>query len=357
MLLKLQASVLGQTAPRILHCPFCAGIAYSHGINRHRQIVDMRLNEIEQRRFRCTRCGRTFQGYPEGVERCAQRSKRLKGFGVILYALGLSYRDASSAVRHLAGRTCPSTVYNDVQDAGEAIESQHKRKTGRVAVLGMDGTGQQLKGGNQGVIFAVDNERQLLVRVELMDEKDEAQVLEFVQELCKSYDVKVLLTDEHNSYETMDDDVAIDHQLCEAHWKRSKRRRIGALSERARKRGWKRAAQDLEDVEMMVKRWPEIDEGALWNIVKTYLQYKPPPKGMRWSFGYEIRLAMQDVLENWKRVGPTNNTTERLIGLLLKMRSKVMRGFQKKENIKKFVYLCAHLWEHRDSCDPSTLFN
>ena len=55
-------------------------------------------------------------------------------------------------------------------------------------------------------------------------------------------------------------------------------------------------------------------------------------------------LLMQDVLENWGRVGPTNNTTERLIGLLLKTRSSLMRGFQKPANIKNFVHLTGYLW-------------
>ena len=66
---------------------------------------------------------------------------------------------------------------------------------------------------------------------------------------------------------------------------------------------------------------------------------------------------MQDVFENRNRVGPTDNTTERLIGLLLKELSKTMRGFQKPENIKGFVNLTGYLWANRKACDLTPLFN
>ena len=69
----------------------------------------------------------------------------------------------------------------------------------------------------------------------------------------------------------------------------------------------------------------------------------------RVALGYPLHLR-----DTWRRIGagdqPTNNTAERLIGLLLKIRSKTMRGFAKPENILRFVHLAAYLWENRRTC-------
>jgi len=261
-----------------------------------------------------------------------------------------------------------STVYRDVQRAGAKALELHQRARGKVRVLGIDGTGQKMKGWNEGVVFAVDKEGQLLVRVEVMEEVNERGIKRFLKELCREYGVKVVISDEHRSYQAGVKGLDVEHRLCEAHWKsptlhsfgdgaRSKVRRGKALAERARKRRWKRQAVDLEELQRLVKRWPEAEEAEVRDLWKKFVKYRAPSPGKRWFFGYEIRLLMQDVLENWNRVGPTNNTTERLIGLLIKIRSGLMRGFQKSENIKRFVYLTGFLWANRKACDLAPLFN
>ena len=357
MLLSLIIPDVADTAPRKYRCPYCNGIAHIHSRNSHRQITDLRLSEIEQIRYRCIKCAKTFQSYPQGMCKGAQRSDRVKALGVVLVVLGLSYRKSASVVKPLAGKTCASTVYNDVQAAGAKAQHWHRRLSGKVRVVGVDGTGQKMKPGNEGIIFAVDQERQVLIRVEVMEEADEKKVKRFLKELSQQCNMEVLITDEHNSYRGGAKGLAVEHRLCEAHWKKAKVRRARNLAERAQKRRWRQAAGDLEQLVSIVRGWRDGGEEDVKELWQKYLKYRAPRPGGRWSFGYEIRLLMQDVLENWKQVGPTNNTTERLIGLLLKMRSKVMRGFAKPENIKKFVYLNGFLWAHRDACNLSVLFN
>ena len=100
---------------------------------------------------------------------------------------------------------------------------------------------------------------------------------------------------------------------------------------------------------------PRDGPRTLAKIHDRYLVYDPPPLGGEWSLGYHMRMLTLHLLDTWNRVGAegqaTNNTTERLIGLLLKMRSKTMRGFAKRENILRFVHLMAYLWENRRDCE------
>ena len=84
-------------------------------------------------------------------------------------------------------------------------------------------------------------------------------------------------------------------------------------------------------------------------IHRRYLDADPPPPGEPWSPAYHLRMLTLHLLETWGRIGadtqPTNNTAERRIGLLLKMRSKTMRGFAQPGDILRFVHLMAHLRE------------
>ena len=68
--------------------------------------------------------------------------------------------------------------------------------------MGIDGTGQKMKGWNEGLVFAVDQERQLLVSVEVMEEADEQEIRRLLKRLCRGYGVEVVISDEHYSYRT-----------------------------------------------------------------------------------------------------------------------------------------------------------
>jgi DNA-directed RNA polymerase subunit RPC12/RpoP len=55
-----------------------------------KNVRDSEYEEVTARRYKCLRCGRTFRVYPQGVS-AGQVSQRVKGMGVMLYLLGLSY--------------------------------------------------------------------------------------------------------------------------------------------------------------------------------------------------------------------------------------------------------------------------
>ena len=74
---------------------------------------DTRYSEVKAHRYECLRCKRTFRVYPKGVSK-AQISLRVKGLGILLYLLGLSYGAASPALDALGVYMCKSRVYDAV---------------------------------------------------------------------------------------------------------------------------------------------------------------------------------------------------------------------------------------------------
>ena len=340
-------------------CPAC-GEARMH-VHEHqpdRRIVDWKLDTIRQVRVKCPACGKTATCRPEGIEPGLHRTPGVKAYGVLLYALGLSYRSVGAAIRSLTYHGSASAVYRDVIGAGERVRRMHEARAGKaVRILGVDGTGQRMKGGTVGVAFAVDAERQVLVGVELVEEENPRQVHRFIKRLCQTYGVQAVLTDEHDSYKKVMQSPAIEaeHRLCQAHWKKSKQLRIRTLKNQADERGYRQYIRDLDELGRLVRDGPPDALARVEKIHRRYLDYPVAPRGGTWTLGYHMRMLTLHLLDTWNRIGAgtqlTNNTAERLIGLLLKIRSKTMRGFAKPENIQRFVHLTAYLWENRNACE------
>jgi transposase-like protein len=283
-------------------------------------------------------------------------------FGVLLYALGLSYEGVAAAIRALVRRGSKSTVYRDVIAAGDKAQQLHMHREGKaIRVMGVDGTGQKIKGGCVGVALSVDAEEQQLLGVELVEEEDEAQVRSFLERLCRQYHVEAILTDEHSSYAeaTKSRKVRAEHRLCEAHWKKSKQIRIALLRTQAQQRGYRQWVEDLEALSGLVGDRPAGGPKQIQLIHRRYLKYRSAGPGGRWSLGYHMRMLTLHLMETWDRLGSggqrTNNTTERLIGLLLKIRSRTMRGFARRESIPRFVHLMGYLWENRRNCQLAAI--
>ena len=81
---------------------------------------DTMYPHVQVHRYRCQTCGRTFRVYPTGVSP-AQTSDRVKGLGVMLYLLGLSYGAVSLALERLGVSLSKTAVYEAVQAAARRI--------------------------------------------------------------------------------------------------------------------------------------------------------------------------------------------------------------------------------------------
>ena len=74
--------------------PKCKGDRFVAWQAVKKNVRDREYEEVIARRYKCLRCGCTFRVYPQGVQK-SQVSQRVKGMGVMLYLLGLSYGAAS----------------------------------------------------------------------------------------------------------------------------------------------------------------------------------------------------------------------------------------------------------------------
>src|SRR5436305_14007507 len=93
------------TPPARCPRPSCA----SKQLYLHQQVPkplrDTAVHQVTVRRYRCLRCGHVFRVYPKGVSR-DHTSQRVKGLGVLLYLLGLSYGATSLAMDALGIYMC-----------------------------------------------------------------------------------------------------------------------------------------------------------------------------------------------------------------------------------------------------------
>ena len=81
-----------------------------------------------------------------------------------------------------------------------------------------------------------------------------------------------------------------------------------------------------------------------------------PAKGKRASPGSKLKALAREIYEKWGRVWQqTNNKTEAAIGLCLKIRSKLMRGFKVAEHIKGFAKMRGWMYEQGDRIELGCL--
>ena len=87
----------------------------------------------------------------------------------------------------------------------------------------------------------------------------------------------------------------------------------------------------------------------LTGMVVRYINAR---KGLPWK----VNQLLQHVERTWERVSddpvdPTNNATERIIGLTFKIRSKTMRGFKALHKVLAHPYLSSFLRGQGGICD------
>src|SRR5437868_11605060 len=78
-----------------LSCPYgCGGHYFALHERRRKVLSDPTYPEVKVRRYKCLTCRRSFRVNPVGVSahhRAQRAPERLRGIGILLYVLGLSY--------------------------------------------------------------------------------------------------------------------------------------------------------------------------------------------------------------------------------------------------------------------------
>jgi hypothetical protein len=284
-----------------------------------------------------------------GVLAGHHRSRKLEGLGVVLYMLGLSYRGVATFLPLLDCRGSKSSIERDVAAAGGRARDLHGQSPGvRVRVLGVDGTGAALAGVEAGVLFFVALEGRL-VGVEPLHEQQTEKVRAHVARVFAEVGAKELRTDEHSVYEGIVPEG--QHRLCLTHWRKSKGKRAFDLHRQAVADGAVLEARTLEELLALLRkkpRAPTVPE-ELDRLVRRYIHAR---KGLPWK----VNQLLQHVERTWEKVSddpadPTNNATERLIGLTFKIRSKTMRGFKAIHKVLAHPHLAFYLRGQAGSCD------
>ena len=167
-----------------------------------------------------------------------------------------------------------------------------------------------------------------------------------------------LRTDEHSVYAGIVPEG--QHRLCLAHWRKSKGKRAYDLYRQALAEERPLEAQSMQRLLELLRlkpRPPTVPE----ELERLVVRYSRCRRGLLWK----INQLLQHVERTWAKVSddpvdPTNNTTERIIGLTFKtclpaagrqVRAKTMRGFKAKHKVLAHPYLASFLRGQDGLCD------
>jgi len=331
-------------------CPGCGrNNGRIHSGLRHRAISDPKVQSVPQRRMKCPWCGTTWTLRPVGILPGHHRSRKLEGIGVVLYMFGLSYRAVERFLPLLDCRGGKSSIERDVTAAGQRAGDLHRQSPGvRVRVLGVDGTGAAMAGQDAGMLFLVALDGRL-IGVEPLHEEQTQKVREHVAKVMAQMGAQELRTDEHSVYEGIVPDQR--HRLCLTHWRKSKGKRAFDLHRQAVAEQAVLEAQTMQELLALLRkkpRAPTVPE-ELSRLVRRYINAR---RGLPWK----VNQLLQHVERTWDKVSndpvdPTNNVTERMIGLTFKIRAKTMRGFKSVRKALAHPHLAFYLRGCSEICD------
>jgi hypothetical protein len=264
---------------------------------------------------------------------------------------GLSVRRVEQFLLLLGCNVSKSSVERDVADAGQKAKQLHRIAPKiRVDVLGVDGTGARMAGKPRaGLLFFVDADRGKLICVEPVNETDGTKVREHVLKVMAMVGAQQLITDELSVYDNIVDEQ--HHKICLAHWRKSKVKRVFEAHRQLKIEGLEYAAKDMLQLIALLRQnpMPQKIPDCLERMVRRYINCRA---GALWK----ANQLLQHIERTWDKVNkseidPTNNATERLIGLDYKIRVKTMRGIKSKSKALNHCYLSEYLRGEDGVCD------
>lgn len=342
-------------------------------------VADPDHESVCVKRYKCLLCERTFRVYPVGVSG-AQRSDRLKAIGVMLYVLGISYGGVADALAALGLAGSKSSIYRDVQAAGEAVERIRRRQGVRqVQVLSADATYVTCNQEAVTIAIGVDALMGDVLAIDLIDAESADALRPFLDDLREVFRVEVLLSDDQDSYKRLADEMGLAHGVCRRHVNQNVANLVAELGERALSspdplppgvtRTVAEFLADLEYVQLLMALRPTDGAAQLERLLRLYQAAPPPAKGERASLWYRFRLALLRWWENWSRLtldqrwnrthedrlDGTNNAAERAIGWWIKERYRSMRTYKRRRSVRNLANLITFLGAHAAPADLTPL--
>jgi transposase-like protein len=355
-------------------CPYeeCGGEYFkAHQQTCQKSVVDTDFTQVKAKRYKCLTCNRTFRVYPQGVS-SAHRSERLRGIGVMLYVLGLSYGGTADALSALGWPGSKSSVYRDVQAAGEGVQRLRAvRAERKVQVLGADTTFVTCNKQQVTLGVGVDALEGDVLTIEVLDAESIEALRPFIEDLVAVFEVEVLLSDDQDTYKTIADENALRHSVCRAHVNRNAAKLVGELGTRALERpdpqppGVYRSVEqflaDLEYFQWVIALRPSDGADQLRRLYQHYRLAPAPREGEKATMWYRFRLALLKWWDNWSRLtldhvwtdqeadkplDGTNNVTERAIGWWIKERYRTMRTYKRLQSVLNVSHVITYLGAH-----------
>lgn len=360
-----------------LACPYgCGGRYFALHDQCGKELGDPTYKEVKIRRYKCVKCRRSFRVHPMGVSQ-HHRSQRLRGMGILLYVLGLSYGGVADVLAAFGWQGSKSSVYRDVQGAGEAVDRmRHQQPKRKVQVVSADATYVVCRGEEVTVAVALDALAGEVLEVDLVDGESAEALRPFLQRLQSEYGFEVLVSDDQDSYKVLADELAVGHSICRAHVNRNVARITGQLAQQALRtpssppRGVTRTQDellaDLEYCQMLIALRPPDGAAQLAQLYRHYQAAPSPPKGEKASLWYRFRLALLRWSNNWQRLtfdkdwnrqhkaqlDGTNNVAERRVpsgrGRWIKERYRSMRTYKRTASVYNLTRLIPYLAAHPD---------
>ena len=354
-------------------CPYetCHGRHFRHHQEVDKPLKDTEYDAVFAHRYECLRCKRTFRLYPRGVTR-AQTSQRVKGLGVMLYLLGLSYGATSLALEALGVYMCKTSVYEAVQAAAEQVPGMKRKEVFagvRTPALGGDLTSVKCNGEWLPLGLAVDDTTGLVLTVDALSAEDAATLKEWLDPVAEAVEAELLVSDDADAFKSVAEDLGLDHQVCKGHVKRNTEAFIESMGPKVEADDDgslaaigitpEQALKDLSRLgDLILSRQPE--EGSeLEGMHHRYTGASPPGGGEKATNAYRLRLMYLDRWSLWRRLtryrtwqGPkgetvdgTNNGCERAIGWWVKERYRTMRGYKRPKsavNVSRLLAWCGN---------------
>jgi len=341
-------------------CPRCDRIGLGCHQRRVRPVTDLKVDRVQVVQYQCEGCGASLTVTPPGLQAGCRHSERTKALSVVLWGLGLSYRDVARVMKGIGLPISHVAVILNVRAMGAKAMARHRKAAARIKapVLGADETEVKLSGNGVTLGFLTDPRTGEIVGMEILASREGEELARWIVEAAQHFGAKALVSDELESYKPAAEAAGLEHQLCLAHWRKAVARRLKKIEGYPKEKELIREAlKQLDPPALKAIRW----------LHRHFAKAPPPRKGERQSPAYALRMLTLDTMENWKRlvcyqqtqqplrdnlgrrrpraypVPSTNNATENAIGRGGKIRAKRMRGFKRPDTILPIMFLLASL--------------
>ena len=286
-------------------CPRCGEVGMGWHQQRSRPVTDLKVSAVELIQYQCEGCGRSLTVAPPGLQPGCRHSDRTKALSVVLWGLGLSYRDTARVMKGIGLPISHVGVMLNVRAMGARAMARQKKAAARIKapVLGADETQVKLSGNGVTLGFLCDPSSGEIVGLEILASREGEELARWIMEAAKHFGAKALVSDEWESYKPAAEKAELEHQLCLAHWRKATARRL------------KKIAGYAEEKKLLREALKQLDAAALRAIRALHRHFaraRPPRKGQKQSPAYALRMLTLDIIENWNRLTCYQQTTEPL---------------------------------------------